>query len=171
MAAADSIVPCWPSATWPRLTAKSPVLAVNALKTVDRPLQDTQTRALEASSEQDEQRIAHVLQRLAKQARPMRGSCVPSAACSARGRNRSWPKAVASGSFCASFISCSGLPTASRGPFPQTSTSHLRSLARPFQIYFFRSNPLFPAGLLDRLGGRDRAADAGLRAWRRRLLR
>jgi len=59
---------CWPSAAWPRLTTKFPALAANALQTVGRRLQDTQTRVLEMSSEQVEQRVAHVLLRLAKQA-------------------------------------------------------------------------------------------------------
>jgi CRP-like cAMP-binding protein len=68
VAAVDSVALCWPSAAWPRLTAKFPTLAANALQTVGRRLQDTQTRVLEMSSEQVEQRIAHVLLRLAKQA-------------------------------------------------------------------------------------------------------
>jgi CRP-like cAMP-binding protein len=50
------------------LIAKFPTLAASALQTVGRRLQDTQTRVLEMSSEQVEQRIAHVLLRLAKQA-------------------------------------------------------------------------------------------------------
>jgi CRP-like cAMP-binding protein len=68
VAAVDSIALCWPSATWPRLTTKFPVLAANALQTVGRRLQDTQMQVLEMSSEQVEQRVAHVLLRLAKQA-------------------------------------------------------------------------------------------------------
>ena len=70
VAAVDSIVLCWPSAAWPRLTAKFPALAANALQILDSmfhyPL--TQTRVLEMSSEQVGQRIAHVLLRLARQA-------------------------------------------------------------------------------------------------------
>jgi CRP/FNR family transcriptional regulator, nitrogen oxide reductase regulator len=68
MAAVDSIALCWPSAAWPRLTARFPTLAANALQTVGRRLQDTQARVLEMSSEQVEQRVAHALLRLAKQA-------------------------------------------------------------------------------------------------------
>jgi CRP-like cAMP-binding protein len=68
VAAVDSIALCWPSSAWPRLTAKFPTLAAAALQTVGRRLQDTQTRVLEMSGEQVEQRIAHVLLRLAKQA-------------------------------------------------------------------------------------------------------
>jgi CRP-like cAMP-binding protein len=68
VAAVESVALCWPSAAWPRLIAKFPTLAASALQTVGRRLQDTQTRVLEMSSEQVEQRIAHVLLRLAKQA-------------------------------------------------------------------------------------------------------
>jgi CRP/FNR family transcriptional regulator, nitrogen oxide reductase regulator len=68
VAAVDSIALCWPSAVWPRLTAKFPTLAASALQTVGRRLQDAQTRVLEMSGEQVEQRVAHALLRLAKQA-------------------------------------------------------------------------------------------------------
>src|SRR5262249_14380348 len=68
VAAVDSVALCWPSAAWPRLAAKFPSLTVNALRTVGSRLQETQARVLEMSSEQVEQRVAHVLLRLAKQA-------------------------------------------------------------------------------------------------------
>ena len=68
IAAVDSVALCWPSAAWPRLTAKFPSLMANALQTVGHRLQETQARVLEMSSEQVEQRVAHVLLRLAKQA-------------------------------------------------------------------------------------------------------
>ena len=68
VAAVDSIALCWPSAAWPRLVAKFPSLAANMLHTVGRRLQDTQSQVLEMSSEQVEQRVAHALLRLAKQA-------------------------------------------------------------------------------------------------------
>ena len=68
VAAVDSIALCWPSAAWPRLVAKFPSLAANMLQTVGRRLQDTQEQVLEMSSEQVEQRIAHTLLRLARQA-------------------------------------------------------------------------------------------------------
>jgi CRP-like cAMP-binding protein len=67
-AAVDSVALCWPAAAWPRLTARFPSLATNALQTVGRRLQDTQARVMEMSSEQVEQRVAHALLRLAKQA-------------------------------------------------------------------------------------------------------
>lgn len=68
VAAVDSVALSWPSAAWPRLVAKFPSIAANALQTVGNRLQDTQARVLEMSSEQVEQRVAHALLRLAKQA-------------------------------------------------------------------------------------------------------
>jgi CRP-like cAMP-binding protein len=47
---------------------KFPSLAVSALQTVGSRLQDTQARVIEISNEQVEQRVAHALLRLAKQA-------------------------------------------------------------------------------------------------------
>jgi CRP-like cAMP-binding protein len=68
IAAVDSVALCWPSTAWPKLTARFPSLAANALRTIGNRLQDTQARVLEMSSEQVEQRVAHALLRLAKQA-------------------------------------------------------------------------------------------------------
>lgn len=68
VAAVDSIALAWPSSAWQRLTAKYPGPAASALQTVGSRLQDTQARVLEISNEQVEQRVAHALLRLAKQA-------------------------------------------------------------------------------------------------------
>lgn len=68
VAAVDSIALSWPSSSWARLLAKYPSLATSALQTVGNRLQDTQTRVIEMSNEQVEQRVAHALLRLAKQA-------------------------------------------------------------------------------------------------------
>ena len=68
VAAVDSIALAWPSASWGRLIAKYPSLAISALQTVGSRLQDTQARVIEISNEQVEQRVAHALLRLAKQA-------------------------------------------------------------------------------------------------------
>jgi CRP-like cAMP-binding protein len=68
VAAVDSIALAWPSSSWPRLIAAHPSLASNALQTVGSRLQDTQERVMEISNEQVEQRVAHALLRLAKQA-------------------------------------------------------------------------------------------------------
>jgi CRP-like cAMP-binding protein len=67
-AVVDSVVLAWPSAAWPRLSARHPGLAVGALQTVGARLQDAHTRVIEMSTEQVERRIAHALLRLAKQA-------------------------------------------------------------------------------------------------------
>jgi len=64
----DSIVLAWPSAAWPRLVAKFPSIAANTLQTVGHRLQETHARVIEMSTQQVEQRIAHALLRLAKQA-------------------------------------------------------------------------------------------------------
>jgi CRP-like cAMP-binding protein len=68
VAAVDSVALSWASTSWSRLIAKFPSLASGALRTVGSRLQDTQARVVEMSSEQVEQRVAHALLRLAKQA-------------------------------------------------------------------------------------------------------
>jgi CRP-like cAMP-binding protein len=68
VAAVESIALAWPSSSWHRLIAKYPSLAASALQTVGSRLQDTQARVMEISNEQVEQRVAHALLRLAKQA-------------------------------------------------------------------------------------------------------
>lgn len=68
MAVVDSVALVWPSATWPRLVAKHPPLAVNTIRTVGARLQDAHTRVVEMSTEQVEKRVAHALLRLAQQA-------------------------------------------------------------------------------------------------------
>jgi CRP-like cAMP-binding protein len=64
----DSVVLAWPSGTWPRLLEKFPALGTNTLQTVGARLQETHTRVVEISTQQVEQRIAHALLRLVKQA-------------------------------------------------------------------------------------------------------
>jgi CRP-like cAMP-binding protein len=68
VAAVDSIVLTWPAVSWARLVGRYPSLAASALQIVGRRLQDTQARVIEISNEQVEQRVAHALLRLAKQA-------------------------------------------------------------------------------------------------------
>jgi len=68
VAAVDSIALAWPSSSWSRLIVKYPSLAANALQTVGSRLQDAQARVMEISNEQVEQRVAHALLRLARQA-------------------------------------------------------------------------------------------------------
>ena len=64
----DSVALAWPSATWPRLVSRFPALATNTLQTIGSRLQETHTRVVEMSNQQVEQRVAHALLRLAKQA-------------------------------------------------------------------------------------------------------
>lgn len=64
----DSIVLAWPSLVWPRLATKFPSLTASTLQTVGNRLQETHSRVIEMSTQQVEQRIAHALLRLAKQA-------------------------------------------------------------------------------------------------------
>ena len=68
IAVVDSVALSWPSTLWSQLTGQFPALAAGALQTVGSRLQDTQDRVLEMSSEQVEQRVAHAVLRLAKQA-------------------------------------------------------------------------------------------------------
>lgn len=68
VAAVDSIALAWPSSSWQRLIVRYPTLASSALQTVGNRLQDTQARVMEISNEQVEQRVAHALLRLIKQA-------------------------------------------------------------------------------------------------------
>jgi CRP/FNR family transcriptional regulator, nitrogen oxide reductase regulator len=67
-AVVDSVVLTWPSSAWPDLAGRHPALAMNALQTVGARLQDAHACLIEMSTEQVEQRIAHALLRLAKQA-------------------------------------------------------------------------------------------------------
>lgn len=68
IAAVDSIALNWPTSAWPRLMARFPALAQGVIQTMGMRLQETQTRVMEMSNEQVEQRVAHALLRLAKQA-------------------------------------------------------------------------------------------------------
>lgn len=68
IAVADSIALAWRSAAWPRLIAKYPSLAGNALHTVGSRLQEAHSRVIEMTTEQVEQRVARALLRLAQQA-------------------------------------------------------------------------------------------------------
>jgi CRP-like cAMP-binding protein len=64
----DSLILAWPSAAWPRLIAKYPVLAAKTLQTVGERLQESHTRIIEMSTEQVERRVARALLRLVSQA-------------------------------------------------------------------------------------------------------
>jgi CRP-like cAMP-binding protein len=68
VAVVDATILRWPSAQWPILAAKYPVLASNALRSVGSRLQDAHRRVIELTSEEVERRIARTLLRLADQA-------------------------------------------------------------------------------------------------------
>jgi CRP-like cAMP-binding protein len=66
-AVVDSVVLVWPSSSWAGLVSRHPPIAGNALKTVGARLQEAHTRVIEQTTEQVEQRVAHMLLRLAQQ--------------------------------------------------------------------------------------------------------
>jgi CRP-like cAMP-binding protein len=68
VAAVDCVVLTWPNSEWPKLQASVPAFGAAAYQTIGSRLQETQTRVMEMSTEQVEQRIAHALLRLVKQA-------------------------------------------------------------------------------------------------------
>ncbi|RWC26636.1 MAG: Crp/Fnr family transcriptional regulator [Mesorhizobium sp.] len=67
VAAVDCVVLAWPNALWPELARRFPAFGATTYKTVGTRLQETQTRVVEMSTEQVEQRVAHALLRLASQ--------------------------------------------------------------------------------------------------------
>ncbi len=67
IAAVDCVALVWPNALWPQLSAKFPAFGANTYKTVGSRLQETQTRVVEMSTEQVEQRVARALLRLVNQ--------------------------------------------------------------------------------------------------------
>lgn len=68
IAAADCVVLAWPSRLWPAFTADFPSFSANTYKAVGSRLQDAHTRVIEMATEQVEQRVAHALLKLVKQA-------------------------------------------------------------------------------------------------------
>lgn len=67
MAAVDCVFLAWPNSQWQTLAARFPSFAANTYQTVGNRLQETQTRVVEMSTEQVEQRIARALLKLANQ--------------------------------------------------------------------------------------------------------
>ncbi|GAB5506421.1 MAG: Crp/Fnr family transcriptional regulator [Rhizobiaceae bacterium] len=68
VAAVDCVVLTWANAEWPKLQKGVPAFGAAAYQTIGTRLQETQARVMEMSTEQVEQRIAHALLRLVKQA-------------------------------------------------------------------------------------------------------
>ncbi|RVD47566.1 Crp/Fnr family transcriptional regulator, partial [Mesorhizobium sp. M8A.F.Ca.ET.023.02.2.1] len=63
LAAVDCVVLTWPNALWAEMARRFPAFGATTYRTVGTRLQETQTRVVEMSTEQVEQRIAHALLR------------------------------------------------------------------------------------------------------------
>lgn len=68
IAAAESVVMCWPNEVWGSIVEQNPHLAVNAMRTIGQRLQEAHTRIREMSTEEVERRVAHAVLRLMEQA-------------------------------------------------------------------------------------------------------
>lgn len=67
VAAVDCVVLAWPNSVWPELQSRFPVFGASAYETIGARLQDTQSRVMEMSTRQVEQRIAGAVMRLVQQ--------------------------------------------------------------------------------------------------------
>ena len=67
VAAVDCVALSWPNSAWTEFQSRFPSFGASTYRTIGSRLQDTQTRVMEMSSEQVEQRIAHTILRLVKQ--------------------------------------------------------------------------------------------------------
>lgn len=68
VAAADSLVICWPTEVWSEVIEQNPQLAVNAMQTIGQRLQEAHTRIRELATEEVERRVAHAVLRLIDEA-------------------------------------------------------------------------------------------------------
>ncbi|WP_330166019.1 Crp/Fnr family transcriptional regulator [Martelella mediterranea] len=68
VAAAESVVMCWPNEVWGSIVEQNAHLAVNAMRTIGQRLQEAHTRIREMSTEEVERRVAHAVLRLMDQA-------------------------------------------------------------------------------------------------------
>lgn len=68
LAVVDCVVLAWPSSLWPSFSSRFPAFSANTYKTVGSRLEEAHTRVEEISTEQVEQRVAHAVLRLVKQA-------------------------------------------------------------------------------------------------------
>ncbi|MGE0847038.1 MAG: Crp/Fnr family transcriptional regulator [Flavobacteriaceae bacterium] len=67
VAAVECVVLTWPNSAWPDLQSRVPGFGATAMQTVGARLQDAQTRVVEMSTQQVEQRIASAVLRLVTQ--------------------------------------------------------------------------------------------------------
>ena len=65
-AAVDSVALSWPTHLWPEFIDHHPKLAVSAMHTIGKRLEEAHTRLREMSTEEVERRVAHAVIRLAK---------------------------------------------------------------------------------------------------------
>ena len=68
VAAAESVLMCWPNEVWGSIVEQNPQMAVNAMRTIGQRLQEAHTRIREMSTEEVERRVAHAVLRLMDQA-------------------------------------------------------------------------------------------------------
>ncbi|ODT82874.1 MAG: Crp/Fnr family transcriptional regulator [Pelagibacterium sp. SCN 64-44] len=68
IAAAESLIICWPNEVWGSFVEQNPHLAVNAMRTIGQRLQEAHTRIREMSTQEVERRVAHAVLRLIEQA-------------------------------------------------------------------------------------------------------
>jgi CRP/FNR family transcriptional regulator, nitrogen oxide reductase regulator len=68
VAAVDCVVLSWPNSAWPDLQSRFPAFGAAAYQTIGARLQETQAQVMAMSTDQVEQRIAHAILRLIKQA-------------------------------------------------------------------------------------------------------
>lgn len=68
MCAAESIALSWPTELWPHFIDRNPHLAVTALHTIGKRLEEAHTRIREMSTQEVEKRVAHTVLRLVEQA-------------------------------------------------------------------------------------------------------
>ena len=68
IAAAESVVICWPNEVWAHFVEQNPHLAINAMRSIGQRLQEAHTRIREMATEEVERRVAHAVLRLMDQA-------------------------------------------------------------------------------------------------------
>jgi CRP-like cAMP-binding protein len=64
----DSLALLWPSADWPEIIGRHPILASNAIRVIGGRLQEAHQRLREISTEDVERRVAHTVLKLADEA-------------------------------------------------------------------------------------------------------
>ncbi len=67
-AVVDCLALLWPSAIWPQLIGRHPLLAANAMRMIGGRLQDAHQRLREISTEDVERRVAHAILKLVDEA-------------------------------------------------------------------------------------------------------